>query len=269
MVDTPKGSVAPTVMTHKLRRMKVLNYSGNRICRISAIVALFASFALTACHPKPQQNGSTSRSGADLGSPNDSKIVERTEKMRSIALKTPGGAIEANNFASHVTMLYSQGVAKRRPVSPTLVDEAVKCLDMATEANPEEAPDLLARKGELLLEAGQNDLGATALHDSIEIRPTLRAFTRLAKFYKTQNKTAEIEALCKKTLPAMKSDESRYAVIDDCLKSSGAVTTDAGLRWASAKDISFYKARRKELEARLAAAKQQRAKEEQKEEKKR
>jgi hypothetical protein len=60
----------------------------------------------------------------------------------------------------------------------------------------------------------------------------------------------------------MKSDESRYAVLDDCLKYSGATAPEAGLGWAPPKEVTFYKARRRELDARLAAAKQQKAKEE-------
>jgi hypothetical protein len=162
-------------------------------------------------------------------------------------------------------MLFTQGVFKRRPVPPTLVDEAVQCLDGAKEAKPDDAADLLVRKGELLLAAGKSEPGAGALRESIAIRPSLRAFTPLAKFYAAQKQSAELEALCKRTLSAMKSDESRYAVLDDCLKYSGATAPEVGLGWAPAKDVSFYKARHRELETRLAAGKQQRAKEEQKE----
>jgi hypothetical protein len=229
----------------------------SRICTLTVSV-LCAS--LLACHPKPDQQNT--QSATEPTYPNDEKLVERAERMRAAALKAPGGAIEANNFASMVIMLYSQGVAKRRAVSPTIVDEAVESLELAKEAKPDEAPDLLARKGELLMEAGRSDAGVTALRASIDPRPTLRAFSRLAKHYKAQNKGAEIEALCKKTLPAMKSDESRYALLDECLKSSSAVTVESGLRWAPAKDIAFFKARRKELNDRLTAAKAQRAKEE-------
>ena len=224
---------------------------------------LFVGLALPSCHPKPAQQAQPTAPVVA----NDAMIVERTEKMRARALRAPGGASEASDFASHVTMLYSQGVAKRRPPAPTLVDEAVQCLDRAREAEPDRAADLLLRKGELLLAAGRNAPGAGALRESMATRPNLRAFALLSKFYAEQKQAAELEALCKKTLPAMKSDENRYAVLDDCLKYSGAATPEAGLHWAHAKEISFYKARHRDLEARLAAAKQ-RAKEEAKEDQK-
>ena len=78
----------------------------------------------------------------------------------------------------------------------------------------------------------------------------------LVKTYNGEKQKAEVEALCKKTLPAMKSEDSRYAVLDECLEHSGAATPEAGLRWAGTKEINFYKGRRKVLEARAAAAKQ-------------
>jgi hypothetical protein len=226
-------------------------------------VGLFVGLSLASCHPKPKQQAG---GGAPAPlAPNDGKLVERMEKMHTRALQAPGGVSEASDFASSVTALFTQGVAKRQPVAPTLVDEAVQCLDRAKEAEPDSAADLLVRKGELLLAAGKNEPGAGALRESIATRPSLRAFALLSKFHAAQKQSAELEALCKRTLPAMKSDESRYAVLDDCLKYSGAATPEAGLRWAPSKEVSFYKTRHRELEARLTAAKQQRAKEEQKE----
>ena len=207
------------------------NQPRNRIRGVFIAAGLFVVLQLAACaskHPQPP-------AASDPAAANDEKIVERTEKMRARAMASPGGAIEASDFASHVTMLFTQGVSKRRPVPPQLVDEAVQCLDQAKEAKPDDAPDLLVRKGELLLAAGQSEPGAGALRESISIRPTLRAFAPLAKFYAAQKQPAELTTLCKKALPAMKSDESRYAVLDDCLKYSGATAPEAGLGWAPPK----------------------------------
>jgi hypothetical protein len=129
-------------------------------------------------------------------------------------------------------------------------------------AKPDDAADLLARKGEMLLAAEKTEAGVGALRESISDRPNLRAFKPLVKHYEAGKLAAETEALCKRTLPAMKSDENRYVVLDECLKASGAATPEAGLRWAGAKELSFYKARRKQLEARLEATRQAHAKDE-------
>jgi hypothetical protein len=241
----------------------VKNRSSNRICGISVAAALLLGLSQSAClHGSPSGNAVNN----DQLTANDQKQVERVEKMRARALNAPGGALEASDFAFQVTQLFVQGVATRRPVEPTLVDEAVGCLDKARQAKPDEDADLLARKGEMLLAAGRVQPGVGSLRESISERPNLRAFTSLTKYYTSQKQTAEVEALCKRTLPAITSDGSRYALLDECLKASGAATPEAGLRWAPKQDVAFYKARKKELEARVAAAKQQRAKEEKKEE---
>jgi len=213
---------------------------------ILTAVAVLVGVSLAGClsgkHAKPTPQ-------TDLAAANDAKLVERMERMRTRALNAPGGALEASDFATQLTLLHNQGVAKRKSLDPSLVDEAVRCLDQARDAKPDDAADLLVRKGELLLAADRQAAGVAALKESVAARPNLRAFTFLVKAYTAQKQNAEIEALCKKTLPAMKSESSRYAVLDECLKCSGAATPEAGLRWAGKGEISFYKARRKELEA--------------------
>jgi hypothetical protein len=241
--------------------MPVTNDPRNRIRGMALVAGLCIGLPLAACHPKPQQ-----AQPSDQLSANDARFMERMEKMRARAKNAPGGATEASDFASHVTMLFTQGVAKRRSISPGLVDEAVQYLDRASEAKPDDAPDLLVRKGELLLAADRREPGVNALRESVALRPSLRAFNPLAKLYAAEKQSTELVALCKKTLPAMKSDESRYALLDDCLKYSGATAPEAGLGWAPPKELAFYKARRRELESRLEAANKQRSKEEKKDE---
>jgi hypothetical protein len=223
--------------------------------RVAAVTVAILGLALPACSHKAKPDA-TPAQAAGVGTPaNDQRIVDLMEKMRARALKAPGGKAEAADFAYNVTQLYLQGVTKRRQVSPGLVDEAVKCLDEAKAANPDGAADLLARKGELLLAAEQTDAGVGALRESIADRPNLRAFKPLMKHYQAQNLTAEAEGLCKRALPAMKSeDNNRYIVLDECLRASGAAKPEDGLKWAGAKEVGFYKARKRELEARLNAA---------------
>jgi hypothetical protein len=221
-----------------------------------AATLLLGSIAVLGCgHKKPPAPAAAPGASAA----NDQKIVDLMEKMRARALKNPEGAIEATDFAYYVTQLYTQGVTQRRTIAPGLLEEAEKCLDEARTAKPEDAADLLARKGEMLLAAGKDAAGVAALRLSIAERPNLRAFKPLIKHYADTKGTADAEALCKKTLPAMKSDENRYVVLDECLKCSAAESPEAGLKWAGHKEVNFYKARKRDLEARLA--KQAKAKE--------
>lgn len=227
-------------------------------CRRSLCIAFVvtAGLAVAACGPRPKGDATVGQAGNGA---NDQRTVELMEKMRLRALNKPGGAPEASDFAYNVTQLYTQGVTLRRTISPALVDEAVHSLDEARTQQPDMAADLLARKGELLLAAGQPEAGVGALRESIADRPNLRAFKPLIRHYESTGATAEFEPLCKRMLPGMKTEENRYVVLDECLKAGGASTPEAGLKWAGAKELAFYKARKKELDAR--AAKQLKAKE--------
>jgi hypothetical protein len=223
--------------------------------RLGTVTLALLGLALPACSHKAKPDA-TPGQAAGLGTPaSDQKIVDLMEKMRARALQAPGKTVEASDFAYNVTQLYTQGVTKRRPISPGLVDEAVKCLDEARTENPDNSADLLARKGEMLLAAEKTDAGVGALRESIADRPNLRAFKPLIKHYQAGKLAAEAEGLCKRALPAMKSeDNNRYIVLDECLKASGAAKPEDGLKWAGAKELGFYKARKRELEARLNAA---------------
>ena len=123
-------------------------------------------------------------------------------------------------------------------------------------SQPDKAADLLARKGEMLLAAEKEEAGVATLRLSMSERPNLRAFKPLIKYYADTKSSADAEALCKKALPAMKSDGNRYLVLDECLTLSGAKSPEAGLRWAGRKEIKFYKARKHELEAIAKKAKE-------------
>jgi hypothetical protein len=224
----------------------------------AATLAVAVGSLLASCGHKPPTGEPTPPA---LGS--DDRVVELMEKMRTRALNAPGKPVEAADFAYNVGQLYTQGVADRREISPKLVDEAVKCLDDARMSNPEKAADLLARKGEMLLAAGRQEPGVGALRGSMAERPNLRAFKPLIKHYETQKLTAEAETLCKRTLPALDTERNRYAVLEECLRVSGAKTPEAGLKWAGKKEINFYKRRKHEIDTlQAAAAKQAKAKEE-------
>lgn len=215
-----------------------------------------AGLAVAACGPRPKTDASA---GQAAGAVNDQRTIDLMEKMRVRALSAPGRAPEASDFAYYVTQLYAQGVTKRRTISPALVGEAIKSLETARAEQPDMSAELLARKGELLLAADQPEAGVAVLRESVAERPNLRAFRPLIKYYEGTAATAEIEPLCKRTLPGMKTEENRYLVLDECLKATRATTPEAGLRWAGAKELAFYKARKKDLDARVA--KQVKAKE--------
>jgi hypothetical protein len=148
-----------------------------------------------------------------------------------------------------VGLVHQYKIDQRRNLPmPTLVAEAAACLDRAREQRPEEAYALLEQKGELFIVFGRNDEGFAALRESMAARPNVRAFQILGQSFKEANQLAELEQMCKQTLPAMTGDDDRYIVLEKCIEFSGASTVEGGLRWASAQDVEFYRRKRVEVE---------------------
>ena len=81
----------------------------------------------------------------------------------------------------------------------------------------------------------------------MDARPNLRAFELLGKLYKQQNQIDAVEKLCKRTLATMRTDIQRYDILHKCIAFSGASTVEGGLRWASAKDVEFYRQKQAEV----------------------
>jgi len=177
----------------------------------------------------------------------DARQIDQMEKLRAKANQT-GTPVDAITFAVFLGTLHHNKVDERRNLPPTLVDEAATCLDRARKERPEEAPELLARKGELYMKFDRNDEGMAAMRESMAARPNTRAFEILGKAHKDANDVAELERMCKKTLPAMKTDNERYFVLEKCIEYSGASTVESGLRWASKKDVEFYREKRVEVD---------------------
>jgi hypothetical protein len=216
------------------------------------LAALLAGLSLAGCVPALYPNGVQPAAPRDVRADSDGRQIEQMETARSKANAT-GSAIDATTFAVLLGTLHQNKVDERRNLPPTRVDEAATCLDRARAQRPEEAHELLASKGELYIQFGRNDEGFAALRESMAARPNVRAFALLGKAHKETNDLAALERMCRKTLPAMKEDDDRYFVLDKCIEFSGASTVEGGLRWASAKDVEFYRQKRVEVDRRREA----------------
>ena len=205
------------------------------------LAALLAAFGLAGClaglHKKQPAPMPPPR---DQSAERDARQIQQMEKLRAKANET-GAAVDAISFAGILGTLHHNKVDERRNLPPTLVDEAATCLDRARKERPEEAHELLARKGEMFIQFGRNDEGFAAMRESMAAQPNVRAFEILGKAHKDANQVADLERMCKKTLPAMKTDNERYFVLHKCIEFSGASTVEGGLRWASKKDVQFYR----------------------------
>jgi hypothetical protein len=193
---------------------------------------------------------------ANYGSPaaammasRDQQLTQRIETARAAAKANPGGAKEAYVFAHEVSGAYQVGfVSAEKGNGPALLTESFGYLDAAASAHPEEAGKMLAAKGSLLLTSGDKAGGKQALEASFAT-PNLWPVAKLLVIYDEAGDKASIRKVCEKARAVTKTDEERYAVLDNCVHHAHASSTDDALAWAPKGDAAFYTQRRAEYDA--------------------
>lgn len=203
-------------------------------------------FALVGCIPQAGYNSqdyaaAQANAQANANAQVDSTMVARIDQARAGA-KT-GGTKEAWTFAKEVENAYGAGTITRGKLDgAALTEEAVGYLDAAAKTEPGQ---MLAEKGSLLIVAGRKDEGIAALEGSFT-KPNLWPVAKLLEAY-AETKPAQIAIVCKKARPVVKSDDERYALLDQCMH------WGKGLTWASKADVAFYEQQRAEDERQAEA----------------
>lgn len=204
-------------------------------------------FALVGCIPtQPGYNSqdyaaAQANAQANANAQVDQAMVARIDQARAGAKS--GGTKQAWTFAKEVENAYGAGTITRGKLDgATLTEEAIGYLDAAAKQEPGQ---MLAEKGSLLIVAGRKDEGIAALEASFA-KPNLWPVAKLLEVY-AEAKPAQIPTVCKKARPVVKSDDERYALLDQCNH------WGKGLAWASKADVSFYEQQRAEEERQAEA----------------
>jgi hypothetical protein len=192
-------------------------------------------FALAGCLPAATYNPPDyAAAQADANAQVDATMIARIDQARAGA--KAGAPNEAWKFAKEVENAYATGTIGRGKLDgAALTDEAVGYLDAAAKLEPGQ---MLAEKGSLLITAGREADGIAALEASFA-KPNLWPVAKLLEHY-AKVQPAQITVVCKKARPVVKSDEERYALLDQCMH------WGKGLTWASKADVAFYETTREE-----------------------
>jgi hypothetical protein len=214
----------------------------------AAVPALLLSLAAPACFPglaslagpNPQSYQAAMK---DAQKQTDDAQVARLDQARQKVKANPGSAQDARVLAQEVLTAHQLGVVERAKLDrEALVKEATDALDAADAPKPETKAEVLFSKGSLLLGVEKTDEGVAALRESMDAKASPRACVLLiGELDKQGDPKKEIIPLCKKAVPNAASDETRYAVLDACLKHSHGTSVDEGLKWAGKDQIAFYK----------------------------
>jgi hypothetical protein len=214
------------------------------------LCAFFVGGCMPAVVPPATPNYGEAKASADAQV--DAVMIRRIEQAREMA--RVGGAKEAWAFGKEVENAYHTNMVSRGKVDgKALVDEAAAVFDRVAKENPSDAPQMLAGKGSLFVVAGRPDEGLAALESSLNAGPSLWPVAKLLEIYAGGGRTNAIFDTCKKVRPVVKSDEERYALLDQCAHWSKLLSPQSALAWASKDDIAFYTRMREEEEKKAAA----------------
>ena len=202
-------------------------------------------FALVGCIPQPGYTSqdyaaAQANAQANANAQVDASMVARIDQARAGAKS--GAPNEAWKFAKEVENAFATGTIPRKLDGAALTEEAVGYLDAAAKVEPGQ---MLAEKGSLLIVAGRKDEGIAALEASFA-KPNLWPVAKLLENY-AETKPAQVAVVCKKARPVVKSDDERYALLDQCNH------WGKGLTWATKADVAFYEEQRAEEERQAAA----------------
>ncbi len=215
------------------------------------LIAPVVALSLTGCQalvPQQQANGYASPA-ANMMASRDAQLAQRLETARAAAKANPGGAKEAYVFAHEVSGAYQVGyVTEAKGNGPALLTESFGYLDAAATAHEGEAPKMLAAKGSLLLTSGDKAGGKAALEQSFAT-PNLWPVAKLLVIYDEAGDKVSIRKTCEKARGVTKTDEEKYAVLDNCVHHAHAASVDDALAWAPKGDVGFYNQHHAEYEA--------------------
>ncbi|HUQ06540.1 MAG TPA: hypothetical protein VM261_28750 [Kofleriaceae bacterium] len=133
---------------------------------------------------------------------------------------------------------------------------SIAALDEASAGAGADAAQLVAWRAVLLADNAQPDEAFAELTRSLSIGPTYLAAAGLAAHHGQAGAIDAVHAVCAETAPRLADDE-RFDLMAVCQEASNALTEEAGLPWASAEELVWYRAereRRRQAEAAEADA---------------
>jgi hypothetical protein len=120
-------------------------------------------------------------------------------------------------------------------------EEALAALGAVESRSGPQLPTLIADRGLLLLDLGRNQEGWAELQRSMAMAPTLAAARGIVSVWGARNRSDKVGEACARTLPAMREPDSRFQLLDLCLKNMHASTEAAALAWAPPEALAFYR----------------------------
>ena len=152
-----------------------------------------------------------------------------------------GGARQAQDFASVVHQAYLSGdYAKRVELGVVDANDVIATIERVLPTAGVDTPTLLAWRAIMLLDMGRRQEGSIELNRSFEVGPNELAGTMLIDAAGQQNRPDLVGPLCARTVPAVRTDEGKLALIARCRKRMNALSVEGEMVWMSPELVAWY-----------------------------
>ena len=178
--------------------------------------------------------------------------LARIDTARS-AWMNSNGPRQAVDYARAVHEALAAGAYNAQPYRwGTDLPESIKALDLAAPAAGPDAAQLVAWRAVLLADNAQPAEALAEYERSLAIGPTYIAASALAAHHGRSGRIDAVHTVCGGTAPKLAHAE-RFDLMAACHQASNALTEEAGLPWASAEELAWFRAER-ERRAQVAVA---------------
>jgi hypothetical protein len=192
----------------------------------------------------------------------------RLARIRSAKEATAvGGPRQAQDFALAVDDAYQAGDCAKKPkVCLADANDAIAAIDRALPTARVDAPTLVAWRARMLFDSGRRDEAYGEYERSFSMGPNEVAGVALIEANGKANRPDLVGAYCAKTVPVLRTDDTKLWLIERCRKRMNAISPEGEMSWMSPELVAWYKdetARRERDERAAANARTQREKQEQ------
>jgi hypothetical protein len=171
-------------------------------------------------------------------------LRQNVESARSEWTVIPSGQRAAVYAEALLDAFEGQAYADHAAEFTQHAGEVLAALGAAENSSGSRLPTLIAYRGLLLLVLGRNQEGWAELQRSIAIAPTVVAARGIVSVWGSRRRSDKVAEACARTLPAMRGPESRFQLLDVCVKNMHAANEAAALAWAPPEALVFYRSER-------------------------
>jgi hypothetical protein len=120
-------------------------------------------------------------------------------------------------------------------------NEALASLGAGESGGGPQLATAIGYRGLLLLDLGRNHEAWAELQRSMAVAPTLAATRGIVSVWGARKRSDKVGEACARTLPAMREPDSRFQLLELCVKNMHSPTEAAALAWAPPEALAFYR----------------------------